>query len=65
MVRPEGESKMSFYDPYTNHQIKALRRDPTGRWSPICSENPSPEWHGYAIGAAVGIVFAVMLWAAI
>ena len=56
---------MSFYDPYTNHQIKALRRDPTGRWSPICGENPSPEWHGYAIGAAVGIVFAVVLWAAI
>jgi len=29
------------YDPYTGIQLRALRSDPTGRYSPIVDDEPS------------------------
>jgi hypothetical protein len=51
-----------FHDPYSGQQIKAYRRDPTGRWSPIIEEDEKEPWYyGYIIGVLGGIGFAAIL----
>lgn len=37
---------MSYYDPHTGHQIRALRTDPTGRHNPIVLDDvpQTPFW---------------------
>ena len=56
---------MSFYDPHTGHQIRALRSDPTGRYSLLVENDvDEPWWLGYVIGIAAGCAIAFGMWVA-
>ncbi len=55
---------MSDYDPFTGQQVRFLRSDPSGRWSPIVEQEPEPAtWlQAGMVGTAIGVVLAVMFW---
>lgn len=54
------------YDPYSNNQLRALRRDPTGRHNPIPEEfDKDARCLGVIGGALFGCVLALLFWLAI
>lgn len=56
----------NIFDPYTGHQLRTLRSDPTGRWSPISEPGmQGPWWLGYLVGIVMACILALMMWWAI
>ena len=55
---------MSNYDPFSGHQVKFLRSDPSGRWSPIVEPEPEPPtWlQAGSMGVFIGVVLALIFW---
>lgn len=50
-----------YYDPYDNTQLKAFRRDPTGRWSPIVEEEVNQTICSHEVALLGGVALAVSL----
>ena len=55
---------MSNYDPFSGQQVKFLRSDPSGRWSPIVEPDPEPPtwFQAGCMGVFIGVVLALMFW---